>query len=1004
MGAVGKLRFFFFSVLLCTFVVLLCSAHGSPLIDQGDLTKDVERLRGELGWLKRALRNELGSEEERRVDDETFRFSERQGHRLLRGYRDDDEEVEDISKDMFLVSEMSMELAEWMDVRDASSLVKLQRAICEAVADCGEIDSDDVTVAIVGDVDDRAVNARIVVRVENGQKIDEESDDGKTIAEELCARLSDVSLSEMSASIAECGDGETEVDVLEYAEFDLTKTLATDQGEETRRGLSDRVVSKDVRGASWVEKTIDEGSLGALVRVEIDLSVGEDKAEDSDLIFKTRQIVGDVFADRVVVERSGVVVTALNSPKPGTWRFNVGIVVDSVTRAAEIARFVESMSDEDEAFAIENMLSRAANGEKIPIALEMHEPSVFPLSALDEFEDDEDEATGGATGFEFDEATGSATGGDEDDDEPEFDLGVLTEAEEEETSLWSDAEDPSTLDEISWGAVERGDEILNAETPFEMDEMDTATGAATGGQEDEIDIDDDVCVTCSDMQMMRLGQLALEPEGVDAKCSLSIVEAMNEPSSVNFDDWCQCLLAIQDKIYSRGVPETLRDARALGEDGGWNCCLSSESHGTIAAQIQMCRLADKVSPECLDSGIAAPWTIGDGRCDLKYDTKVCDYDGGDCCADVCVDTVYECDRSLPRCFGGDMDISPPSNDEEEEEVRDSEGPYTHAAQADILFTGLSVEAFKSADSGLASKMRAVLGTSLHVSKDAISFSRVVPGVAEEDKDDTMMVKVQILSSNVVDARRDQNSLHVLFDNSQILTAALEKATSVAHVSALLVSEPVVHTLASQEMVIKAAAALESTQQESQRKLSAEMACVSDLEEKMKKIKDKNGMASWCVELFKRRGLGETIGDKTLGHVCDMVASSFDVHDGDVTNICRTLHTAVNVYIGGEPSAASGQTFPREPIEVEATEDEDRCEGHPERQGCNPSPCVPHGFKGCNDERIQACVCEKNSFCCEEEWDVECVDTVASCDRERCVDPDMTRYDESVPDRYLNTRQ
>ena len=75
---------------------------------------------------------------------------------------------------------------------------------------------------------------------------------------------------------------------------------------------------------------------------------------------------------------------------------------------------------------------------------------------------------------------------------------------------------------------------------------------------------------------------------------------------------------------------------------------------------------------------------------------------------------------------------------------------------------------------------------------------------------------------------------------------------------------------------------------------------------------------------------------------------------------------------------------------------DRCKDHPERPGCNRDPCSPHQSKGCDDQEIERCVCESNPFCCEEQWDTECVVAVTKYEcSDRCRDPKVMRYDESV---------
>ena len=50
--------------------------------------------------------------------------------------------------------------------------------------------------------------------------------------------------------------------------------------------------------------------------------------------------------------------------------------------------------------------------------------------------------------------------------------------------------------------------------------------------------------------------------------------------------------------------------------------------------------------DCEAAGGVESW-IGDGYCDGSNNNAECDYDGGDCCEDTCVDGTYDCDT-----FGG----------------------------------------------------------------------------------------------------------------------------------------------------------------------------------------------------------------------------------------------------------------------------------------------------------------------------------------------------------------
>lgn len=65
-----------------------------------------------------------------------------------------------------------------------------------------------------------------------------------------------------------------------------------------------------------------------------------------------------------------------------------------------------------------------------------------------------------------------------------------------------------------------------------------------------------------------------------------------------------------------------------------------------------------------------------------------------------------------------------------------------------------------------------------------------------------------------------------------------------------------------------------------------------------------------------------------------------------------------------------------PPESEPSSSED--DGGSSSTGPAPDPtdcCIEHSSVGCGDPMVEACVCELDRFCCEEEWDVECVTKV-----------------------------
>lgn len=58
-------------------------------------------------------------------------------------------------------------------------------------------------------------------------------------------------------------------------------------------------------------------------------------------------------------------------------------------------------------------------------------------------------------------------------------------------------------------------------------------------------------------------------------------------------------------------------------------------------------------------------------------------------------------------------------------------------------------------------------------------------------------------------------------------------------------------------------------------------------------------------------------------------------------------------------------------------------------------CAPHPAIGCTDAKVEACVCELDRFCCEEEWDAECVAKVDAFGCGEC-DPNFDAGDCCTP--------
>jgi len=355
------------------------------------------------------------------------------------------------------------------------------------------------------------------------------------------------------------------------------------------------------------------------------------------------------------------------------------------------------------------------------------------------------------------------------------------------------------------------------------------------------------------------------------------------------------------------------------------------------------------------------------------------------------------------------------------------------AEAEVLFTGVGYKSF--ADDDRALKIRTAFATALHADLDAVSFSRVVPGTSEGEKDRTSMVKVQILSPSLPGAEHMQAALNVLLGNSQAFNAALEKETLLKDAGVNLVLSPTVHALHTFETEISAVAALTSHREEVTLGKTSENHCEDVLALELPGMKDAKAMSGWCYSMFRHRGLIEAAGEAAIQNVCSMLSNAFESSKKESRTsrrLCQVLHDGVSLYIDGDPKSANGSVFPSpsesgddDALKQHESGDEDvlkehfellgeghaaetsklmasaervrkTCKAHPEIAKCGMDPCVPHLLPGCDDPVIQDCVCKQQSYCCNGEWDWTCVQTISlqGCsDKCKDVESKTVRYDE-----------
>jgi len=91
---------------------------------------------------------------------------------------------------------------------------------------------------------------------------------------------------------------------------------------------------------------------------------------------------------------------------------------------------------------------------------------------------------------------------------------------------------------------------------------------------------------------------------------------------------------------------------------------SNEKRGNLReSPRRKIQVKKELSGECL-AIISDPSFVGDGYCDIAggYNTQECNYDGGDCCPQTCVDSIYVCELYHMDCldprYNKDIDIQP----------------------------------------------------------------------------------------------------------------------------------------------------------------------------------------------------------------------------------------------------------------------------------------------------------------------------------------------------------
>lgn len=134
------------------------------------------------------------------------------------------------------------------------------------------------------------------------------------------------------------------------------------------------------------------------------------------------------------------------------------------------------------------------------------------------------------------------------------------------------------------------------------------------------------------------------------------------------------------------------------------------------------------------------------------------------------------------------------------------------------------------------------------------------------------------------------------------------------------------------------------------------------------------------EFLARRPSNERYSTETsAGKFCKLLRASFDKllgPEGENAPMGTGMSGASGMS-GGTGATGSGDDQGLEALRVATSFS---------KAGPKRACCLSHKEPGCFDEDIAACVCEHDSFCCQQEWDLHCAESVENFICARCPRP------------------
>jgi hypothetical protein len=164
------------------------------------------------------------------------------------------------------------------------------------------------------------------------------------------------------------------------------------------------------------------------------------------------------------------------------------------------------------------------------------------------------------------------------------------------------------------------------------------------------------------------------------------------------------------------------------------------------------------------------------------------------------------------------------------------------------------------------------------------------------------------------------------------------------------------------------------------------------------------MHGWCLQVFDRRtslqintGVAHQVCGNAQNFLSRRPTSERYSTETSAGKFCKLLRASFDKLLGPEGenapmgtgmsgasgmSGATGATGNGDAPDLESL----RVATPLAKAGPNRACCLSHKEPGCFDEDVAACVCEHDSFCCQQEWDLHCAESVENFICARCPRP------------------